>query len=92
MRGFDHHETFFPFLPKWDRFKKSYKFGQVVPTLHDFICRSRVKLTRLCHVSLKSCQVDTTFVTSTPEVMPTWHDFVHVIIKKIVYGSCLTVM
>ena len=55
MRGFDHHETFFPFLPKWDRFKKSYKFGQVVPTCHDFICRSCLKLARLCHVSLKSC-------------------------------------
>ena len=69
---------FFLFLLKWGRFKKNYKYGQVVLTWHDFICRSRAKLARLCHVSLKSCQVDTTSAMSTPEVVSTWHDLPHI--------------
>jgi len=55
---------FFCFLPKWGPFKKNYKFRQVVPIQHDFICTNRSNLTRLCHVILKSCQLGTTFVTS----------------------------
>jgi len=63
------------FLPSWSLFfffyqngvvvKKIINMGQVVPTWHNFICRSRVKLSRLRHVSLKSCQLGTTSPTST---------------------------
>ena len=52
QRGFfDHHGViFFVFYQNMIRFKKNYKFGQVVPIWYDFICTTRPNLTRLCHV------------------------------------------
>ena len=58
--GFSHHGTFFCFYQNGVVVKKITNMGQVVSIWHDFICRSRAKLVRLCHVSLKSCQLGTT--------------------------------
>ena len=55
---------FFCFLLRWDPLNFFYKFRQVVPIRHDFICTNRSNLTRFCHVILKSCQLVTTFVLS----------------------------
>jgi len=63
-KGFYHDRVIFLFLPKWGLFKKNYKFRQVVPIWHDFICTNRHNLTRLCHVILKSCQLGTTSAMS----------------------------
>ena len=41
LRFFNYDGLFFLFLPKWGSFNKNYKFRQVVPIRHDFICRSR---------------------------------------------------
>jgi len=71
LMGIFYHHGFFFFLLKWDPFKKNYKFRQVVSIWHDFICTNR-------HMH-KSSQLDTTLSCPT-EVVPTWHNFCHVII------------
>jgi len=44
--------------------KMGSKFRQVVSIWHDFIWTNRPNLTRFCHVIMKSCQLDTTYVLS----------------------------
>jgi len=86
--GIFYHDgvIFFLFLPKWGRLKKITKLGkscqfdttsyaQIVPIWHDSAMSywSHVNLTRLlsCHT----------------EVVSTWHDFCHVILKSCQLGT-----